>query len=892
MSVNTAMRFFNEAAPLICIGGYAALFFAPKQSVYDEVLESSPAIIEQSLSLAVEYTGILRGIEKVHYSRLVSALKPLSAPHNTKTRKIAQADLDELSRNLSNIDTFADVLKDREKTLPFHSGLSVKEEFRLIPKADLDIVLSNAMKRGVVHHVPRTDESKMVVLDTKDSVIRVFDILLDTSHLVTSFGSKFERQQERLDRLLIKKGGEMLSPEDAVNQTGKTMLFTLLGYGSFCLAMNKFWTPIMVVPRMLPAVKGLLIPTIIMSAHLLYNHYTLSILSTKRMPIAEDKSIYSSYFNPFNGQNTTDTLPSLIDGLIDVFGITDEELLEVEESSAAEIPFVWHGATLRDPFTQERLYIHLFLKPLYEEYIYRVLLFTRLMACGGVVPAMVVTPLIYAYNTTNTPYDLRAPICHLTPENAFVMNAIDGLTLCALYWLTGNYMVAVLVNISISTTFLRAEFITRGDFIRETLSMWPTIQSLLRFPAFNMNMTQKCLAMFRKQRLLSDVSGVTEKYGEPTNDVKLLARTAIEHFGSMSRNGGGESVRSQEGEGEGEGMRESKNGTADVAQHTHTENISTLERIKKAGIDSMAYVTSSKEEEVKVMTPEDAYVFTESLHHAAHVLAKEQVSKEMYAFLYVDYADDKVRTHHQRHYSHALFLPLPKSGLRRSDFMRAYIRQEYPNGLTEKQFEKYVATQLIELRQRYKGGTDIDLIKKQVTKWERMADPSYTPYTYLSEQDNVPEADGEFLDLIDSLYSFFLNKLQVDAVLFGVWRSSTFLDDLAGRRSTPEDSREFKADLKEWMTHAYARSFEDSLLAFGLTHVRFNNLLQLYQEKDNLRKKAQRGGQGEGEGGGSEVAKPCAAVELKNTWEEYFKSDLFQKKIYDIVDPFGGRKGR
>ena len=883
MSFNKALRFYSEAATLTYIGGLAALFFAPKQSVYDEVLESSPAIIEQSLSLAVEYTEILRGIEKVHYTRLISAMKPLSAPHNTKTRNIAKADLDELSRNLTDIDTFADVLKDREKTLPFHSAHGVKEEYRLIPKADLEIVLANAMKRGAIHHVPRIDESKMVVLESKDTTIRVFDALLDTSHLVTSFGAKFERQQERLDRLLIKKGGQRLTPEDALDQTEKVMLFTLLGYGSFCLAMNRFWTPIMAIPK-IPGAKSIFWPTVIIAAQFVLNQYSLSQLTNKRMTIAEDKSIYSSYFNPSNGQNNADVMPSLMEGMMGIFGIDEDELAELDDSMPAEIPFVWHGATLRDPFTAERLTIHLILRPLFEEYIFRVVLFTRLMACGGVVPAMVFTPVIYACAVTNTTYDLRAPICHLTPEHAFAMNLLDGLTLSAVYWMTGSYAVAAVVNMSTSMTFLKAEYITRGDFIRETLSLWPTLRSLLCIPALQMHATQQLSALLRKQKILPDVSGVTEKHGEPSHDVKLLAKTAIDHFGSLNRANerDRESVRSGEVKEEGEGK-------IDAAQQSGSEErMSAVGEMLKVGKKN---AIPSSDKEAKVMSPEDVYAFTESLHHAAHVLAKEQVSKELYTFLNVDYAHDRVRTHNQRHYSYALSLPLPMTGVRRSDFMRTYILLADPHGMTEKQFERYVATQLLELRHRYKGGTDIDLVKKQLTKWERMADPSYTPYTYLSEQQNVAEADAEFLDLIDSVYSSFLNKLQVDAVLFGVWRSSVFLDDLAGRRSTPEDSREFKADLKEWMTHAYARSFEDSLLAFGLTPVRFNRLMQLYQEKDEHRKrtqaKARRQGEGEGKGSG-----PCAAVVLKNNWEEYFKGDLFKKKIYDIVDPFGGKKGR
>lgn len=216
--------------------------------------------------------------------------------------------------------------------------------------------------------------------------------------------------------------------------------------------------------------------------------------------------------------------------------------------------------------------------------------------------------------------------------------------------------------------------------------------------------------------------------------------------------------------------------------------------------------------------------------------------------------------------------------------MQTYLNTMHPKGLTALELVRLITAILL-----FEAGNDIkprnlQRLGKDMIKWEINS----TPSDQGKKEDS--KIDEEFLDLIDNIYKTRLNKLLIEATLFGVWRSSTFVDDLAGRKTVPEDVNRFKAELLEWMTYANKRATNYSLQAYGLTPLRFEKLLKMHDQKDARKRKdkGEVGGEGGVESGGEESG---PASKLCQQWESYFAGEMYEKKIYAIVDPFGGGRG-
>lgn len=136
-----------------------------------------------------------------------------------------------------------------------------------------------------------------------------------------------------------------------------------------------------------------------------------------------DVSLTSGYENK-EKEKTESVFDFLAEKLQTLLGVSDEELEDFEDG--ANVPPVWPGATLEDPFCKQRLIATLIEVPVFQQVMYTALLFNRLAAFWGPSPALVVVPLMYAFSITGSDYDTTAMMLQLKPDDAFALNVITS----------------------------------------------------------------------------------------------------------------------------------------------------------------------------------------------------------------------------------------------------------------------------------------------------------------------------------------------------------------------------------------------------------------------------------------------------------------------------------
>jgi hypothetical protein len=891
------LRIVTESAAILLVGAAAAKVCTPSKEYYESIEKFSAPVLEQSQSLAVEFSEVMTRMETLLYSRLTIQTNR-HVPLKGKSRKIDQRDLEEFCRNITNDETHTDESHERPTAMPDSPSHKVVPNFRLIPVVDLERVTTVALRRALILKIQRAKELNEEDLGT-EAVVDVLDGIQEASQLVKSFSMRFEKQQQRLQRVINKGTAALLSPDDALYESRKRFLATAVGYGFFCKSMDKFWpnkSPIpMVRPPLYAAMIMLPLGAIFhYSCTSLYLH-NVHPFKSSHLIVAEDKSIYSTYFNPSSLlDNTTNnksqsSFPKdrdpfskgLMVGIYQLLGMREEDEDDDEEedddrNKPAEIPLVWHAGTLRDPFTLQRCSLHLIEKPILDEVLFRYVLLTRLVACGwGVGPAVFFSSYAYASFVTGTCYDLRAMMCHLTTDEAFSMNFISGISLSMMYLYAGG-IGAPLLNFVIAVNYMISELSERGDIIKEKSAIWPVIQEYMKYDAAAYHATMKFLHMLKKlkaavEKKFDKEKAVSESMGKSKEVVAIeeLAAAVIEAYGTKESD---RAVPATEAAGS-----EKKSGESDVVNITRRGSSRDIVKkrekereIERAKLASAAKVPKEKE---IVMTPDDVYDFLESALFAVTKIDRIQRLKrdqgEMTDFLTVDYS--AIPGGRQRHYSFVHALPEASECLRREDYLKPYVYMLYPKGMTQSQFVDFISCHLSLLKLN-PDPFEIEIWKNEILKWERQGAPSQSPGE-IGDEAPEGEEDADFLNLIDGVYRSVLYRLETDAVLFGVWRSSAFLDDLAGRRTTPEDMVALKADLQEWMSYSYNRATADALVTYGLTPRRFNRLLRLYEDKERLRRTPEQG--------------PGPSVVLRWQWEDYLTGIVFKKRVLEIINPFG-----
>ena len=849
MSAVNGLKFLTEVCGFLAVGAAANYCYSPSKKDFDNFAKASEDILEQSRSLAVELTEVIKKLDGIHTPKILGAIMHDSELSSKRLRNIDAKDLDEFSRSIMLGDESTDLSKEDDQLMPDSPPHKVIEKYRLISAPDLEMVATAAANKSKLRQRKRRAELTKADM-VGDAMIDTIDAISDTSFLVTSLTEKFQKQQMRLQRCLDKKAAEIVSPAQDFYNAMSLLTTKLAGYALFCAAMRKFWPttgdtlPIRITSN--PRAKAIAIP-IICLAHIsissLIVHLSSSVDSS-RLIVAEDKSIYSTYFNP-----TVNTFQITVyeddiedegfaESILDFFGFDVDELIKPHKP--AEIPLVWPLATLRDPFTTERLSMNLVIKPFFEEYLYRAVLMMRLMASGGVLPALIVTPLVYASEITASVNDLRAMMHHLTMDTAYELNILTGVTLSLLYFLSGSMVTVMLFNSSINGYYMLMELKSRGDIIKEASEGYRK-ELTAPLSMLSMALYYRPLIM-AKCGLYPTVNGIINFPGRPTAEVKQFTQALIEVHGRPVLDKDTKNVKG-----------------ASLLDLTKSKNI--------------------------VVTPEEAYDIIQSLQHATSERQGFSPGKHAFGFMAASYAPPSVRVEYPKHYSYVRALPGSKLELVRGDFIRNYLHAMYPYGMTSSELLELVTAFLVFETGKDKKPRDLKRLAKDMVKWETQATSTN------QGKGKDMRGDDEFLDLIDNMYKTRLNKLLIEAVLFGVWRSSTFLDDLAGRKTVPEDIKRFKEELSEWMTYANKRATDNSLQAYGLTPLRFQKLLKLFDEKhaSNKKKEGAEGVEGAGGGEGGERS-PAAA--LAQQWEDYFAGEIYEKQIYEIVNPFGGVKRR
>jgi Type II CAAX prenyl endopeptidase Rce1-like len=885
------LRAVTESVAILVVGAAAAQVCTPSKEYYESIEKFSAPILEQSQSLAVEFSEVMTRMETLLYGRLTIQTNR-HIPLKGKSRKIDQKDLEEFCRNITNDETQSNESHERPPAMPDSPSHKVVPNFRLIPVADLERVTAVALRRALILKIQRSKEFKEEDLGT-EAVVDVLDGIQEASQLVKSFSMRFEKQQQRLQRVINKGTAALLSPDDALYESRKRFLATALGYGVFCMSMDKFWPKKIPVPMVRPPLYAamIMLPLGAIFHYSCTSFYLHNVhpFESSHLIVAEDKSIYSTYFNPssLSENKSQSSVPKdreafskgLMVGIYRLLMREDDDDDDEEEdddlNKPAEIPLVWHAGTLRDPFTLQRCSLHLIEKPILDEVLFRYVLLTRLVACGwGVGPAVIFSSCAYAAFVTGTCYDLRAMMCHLTTSEAFAMNFVSGISLSMMY-LYGGGIGAPLLNAVISGYYMVSELSERGDIIKEKSAIWPVIQEYMKYDAAAYHATMKFLHMLKKvkstvEKKFSKDKAVSESVGKSKEVLAIeeLAAAVIEAYGTKESDrevpatiAAGSDKRSVESEV----VNVTRGGSStDVMKNREREK-----EIERAKVASAA--KAPKEKEI-VMTPDDIYDFLESALFAVTKIDRIQRLKreqgEMTDFLTVDYS--AVPGGRQRHYSFVHALPQASDGLRREDYLKPYVYMLYPQGMTEIQFIDFISCHL-SLLQLKPNPFEMEIWKNEILKWERQGAPQ-SPGE-IGDEAAEGEEDADFLNLIDGVYRSVLYRLETDAVLFGVWRSSAFLDDLAGRRTTPEDMVSLKADLQEWMSYSYNRATADALVTYGLTPRRFNRLLRLYEEKEQLRRTPEQG--------------PGPSVVLRWQWEDYLTGTVFKKRVLEIINPFG-----
>jgi hypothetical protein len=838
-----SLRFVTEVCGFLAVGAAANYCYSPSKKDYDNFAKASEDILEQSRSLAVELTEVIKKLDGIHTPKILGAIMHDSELSSKRLRNIDAKDLDEFSRSIMLGDENTDLPGEDDQLMPDSPSHKVIEKYRLISAPDLEKIATAAADKSKLRQRKRRAELTKADM-VGDAMIDTIDAISDTSFLVTSLTEKFQKQQMRLQRCLDKKAAEIVSPADDFYNATSLLTTKVVGYALFCAAMKKYWpTAPSLLPRFTssnPRSKALA-TSIICLVHLSISSVVVQLSSpvdSSRLIVAEDKSIYSTYFNP-----TVNTFQITVyeddiedegfaESILDFFGFDIDELRKPHKP--AEIPLVWPLATLRDPFTTERLSMNLLIKPFFEEFLYRAVLMRRLMVCGGVLPALLVTPLVYAFEITASVNDLRAMMHHLTMDTAYELNVLTGATLSLLYLIHGSMKASLLFNSAINGYYMLMELKSRGDIIKEASECYRK-EFTVPLSLISMALYYQPLLM-AKCGLYPTVHGITSFPGRPTAEVKQFTEALIEVHGRPVSN------------------KDIKNG----------KDASLLDFMKSKNI---------------VVSPEEAYDIIQSLQHATSERQGFSPGKHAFGFMAASYAPPSVRVEYPKHYSYVRALPGSKLDLVRGDFIRNYLHTMFPKGMTSSELLELVTAFLLFEAGKDKKPRDLKRLAKDMVKWETQA-------TSTNEgKGKDMRDDDEFLDLIDNMYKTRLNKLLIEAVLFGVWRSSSFLDDLAGRKTVPQDIKRFKEELSEWMTYANRRATDNSLQAYGLTPLRFQKLLKLFDEKYARQRKEEGAGGGEGD-----ERSPAAA--LTQQWEDYFAGEIYEKQIYDIVNPFGGGKQR
>lgn len=895
------LRIVTESVAILVIGAAAAQVSTPKKKYYEEIEKFSAPVVKQSQSLAIEFSEVIHKMETVIYSRLTIQTNRSHVPLKGKSRKIDQRDLEEFCKNLTNDETETDESHERATSMPDSPSHKVVPNFRLIPEADLERVTAVALRRALIRKIQKSKELKEEDLGT-EAVIEVLDGIQEASQLVKSFSMRFEKQQQRLQRVIDKGNAALLSPTDALVESVARNIATSVGYVAFIIYMNKHWPNKAPVPiaRPRPPLYAVMI-MLPLGAIFHYSCTSLYLLNARpfkssHLIVSEDKSIYNTYFNPSSlsessthrshtlAPNDRDPFTmSLLVGLYELLGIRGEDEDEDDEdwNKPAEIPAVWRGGTLRDPFTLQRCGMHLIEKPVHDEILFRYLLLNRLVACGwGVLPAVILSSCAYASYVTGTFYDLRAMMCHLTTDEAFAMNFISGVSLAMVYLYVGVGG-SVLLNVVISGYYILSELGERGDIIKEKSEIWPVIQEYMKYDAAMYHASLNLVHMLKKLRGAVEkkldkeiVASVSLSKSKEVTAVEDLAAAVIEAYGAKAKEGdrvmraeiAGFEKKSVEPE-----VVDTSQGDSKWARVMKALKDSRIEKEKERAKAAKSSIEVPTDKDI-VMSPDEVYDFVESALFAATKIDRIQRLKRdegvMADFLVVDY--NAVPGGRQRHYSFVHALPEASAGLRREDYLKPYVSMLYPKGMTHSQFVEFISSHLA-LLQLDKDPFEIEIWKNEIIKWERQGAPSQSPGE-TGDEALEGEEDADFLNLIDAVYKSVLYRLETDAVLFGVWRSSAFLDDLAGRRTTYQDMEALKADLQEWMYYSYKRATADALVTHGLTPGRFNRLLRLYEDKERLRRTPEEG--------------PGPSEALRRQWEDYLTGQVFKKRVLEIINPF------
>jgi hypothetical protein len=207
------------------------------------------------------------------------------------------------------------------------------EKYRLLPPAEVDRIMK----------IIGGDDRKKSAME--EILISVHDI----KRLVVDLTGNFDLQQERLQGALGRKAGEVVTPVEALYESRKLHVAHFLGYLSFIYTMNHYFPLIETAKSYIGPLSSvyrkpnLFLATLVVFPIICINH---SFLSSYFLPdqTAATSSLAIQDDGPFKG---------VITDLQRLFGLDDDDIDEYDEP--ANVPPVWPGATLADPFLPERL---------------------------------------------------------------------------------------------------------------------------------------------------------------------------------------------------------------------------------------------------------------------------------------------------------------------------------------------------------------------------------------------------------------------------------------------------------------------------------------------------------------------------------------------------------
>ena len=815
-------------------------------------------LFAQSRSLEAEFSEILSAVESVYYSKL-------AAPHNSRQsgreRIISKADLDEFRWNITSHNTYFDELCLIKKSNSPLLSRKVIEKYRAVPLSELHKMKTEAtLRKGR----PAISEGVTNVAE-ENSVIDVLQTVVDVNILIKKYSTKFNQQQLRVERELMKRKSQACSPDEAAYEESTVLLQSFVGYTVFAW-IRSISNPVQFAKRFSFAYGGLFGCYLFLAHNVVekmicgLNQDLFGFDTTIRRGYDDDNKntfLYTNFFYPSYDPINMKIIPGL-DLNDDVDGESEDEdanenyldlfrnsfIGDIDDDDVdghLSIPPIWPGGTVDDPFTFERMRLNLFEKPVFNEIIFRSILFTRLASIGGIVPAGIVTTIIHAIYFTDSNYDVASKLNHLTTTNALIKNLITSGILTLMYVYTGNIYFTILLNCAFQSNSLLQEFHSRGDLIKEKLKIWPYLKEMMLIDTVLSHYHLYPRYYLVKYGILKDINGVT-KNGQPTQIMKEAVNSVIENFSTVKNN----------------------------------------------EIDNK-YVKNDIEDKNTIrMSANDLYDFLESFYYVIH---KNKLPGEKNLFTHITNLKffsiaypDEVKTVHQEHYSCTNKLPPNSYGLRREDYLRDYLIYIYPNGLTKYEVEEYLLLLFTTMAHMSKEPIDIKKIINETMKWEMLAKNK--------ETNNNNE---EFLDLMQMVHIGFLNRIEVEAVKFGIWRSAALLEELAGRRADADDIRNFQEKLGEWMKYGNKRAEIDALLDLGLTTERYVKLLKLFFEKD-------KNGTNDNNSNNHTnkiknkvkenmkiIVNDNEMVKLKKEWDQYFTGPLFRKRIHHIVNPFGGK---